>query len=105
MGVAFHPFVKDDPFMATVIASSAPVRKFKSPARILVRSFRMSRDNWKGKYQKLQQTAKRAQVRAYDACHSRDVWRERAEAAERELEQLRSQATPSVAPEIAPQKK
>ena len=74
--------------MSTIIAkASAPivVRRFLSPVRVTVRSLRLSRDNWKGKYQKLQQKLKRFQVQAHDACQSRDGWRERAEAAEREL--------------------
>ena len=66
---------------------SAPtvVRRFHSPVRVTVRSLRLSRDNWKGKYQKLQQKLKRFQVQAHDACQSRDDRRERVEAAEREL--------------------
>lgn len=66
---------------------------FVSPARVLARSFRISRDKWKQKYQELKKTAKRRQVQAYDACQQRDKWRKRAEAAEQELAALRTPAT------------
>lgn len=86
------------------VVDRLPVRKFTSPARVLVRSLRMSRDNWKQKYQKLQQDAKRLQVRASDAGRSRDGWRQRAEAAEQELARLKANSLPAPVGETAPKK-
>lgn len=77
---------------------------YSSPKRVLIRSLRMSRDNWKEKHAELQSRVKRLRVQAYDACQSRDGWRARAEAAERELEKLRVQATLPVAPESVKKK-
>lgn len=108
-GIIIGPFVREDESMSTV-ATGAPVpapiavRRFLSPARVLVRSLRLSRDNWKGKYQKLQQKLKRYQVQAHDACNSRDGWRERAVAAEWELENHQSRAALQAAAEPAKKK-
>lgn len=79
-------------------------RKLLSPVRILLRSYRKSRDNWKAKYQKLQPKLKRLQVQAHDACESRDGWRERAEAAERELQMYKSRAAESEAAAVSAKK-
>ena len=86
----------------TFVEKPAPAKVvvYSSPKRVLIRSLRLSRDKWKGKYTELQQRVKRFRVQAYDACQSRDGWRERAEAAERELENYKSQ----VAAEPAPKK-
>jgi hypothetical protein len=80
------------------------VRPFLSPARVLVRSLRLSRDNWKEKYRELQKKLKRYQVQAHDACKSRDTWRDRAETAEREVANSVSQASATNATETSKKK-
>jgi hypothetical protein len=79
-------------------------RMYRSPNRVLVRSFRMGRDKWKRKYMDARADLKRARQLATERGDSRDRWRaaceaavERARAAEAlaqerllELEQLRA---------------
>ncbi len=78
---------------------------FKSPLRILVRSFRRSRDNWKQKCLRAKKDIKRFKNKASDAVKGRDQWKrkfermqERTESLEAELAQRRaeSQAAASV---------
>jgi hypothetical protein len=69
---------------------------YLSPARVLIRSFRMSRDRWKRKYQELKRVLKRCQVQVHDVRLSRDVWRKRAESAEQRLMEFQSHVTSSV---------
>jgi len=93
--------------MATIeVASEGTTnqRKFRSPNRILVRSFRLSRDKWKLKYMDTRADLKRSRQLATERGNSRDRWRaecdaakEQAHAAEAlaqerlvELEQLRA---------------
>jgi len=93
-------FVREDEGMAESVAKKPARVKavvYSSPARVLVRSFRLSRDNWKEKYTEVQRQIKRFRVQAYDACQSRDGWRKRAEAAERELKNQSSAALQAVA--------
>ena len=61
------------------------VREFVSPLRILVRSFRSSRDKWKAKSGHMKAEVKRLKVNVSDVQQSRATWRQRAEAAESEL--------------------
>ena len=79
-------------------------RQFRSPNRVLVRSFRIGRDKWKRKYMDVRADLKRARQIATERGDSRDRWRaecdaakEQARAAEtlaqerlEELEQLRA---------------
>jgi hypothetical protein len=79
-------------------------RKYRSPNRILARSFRMARDKWKKKYLNLRAELKRARQLASERGDSRDRWRAECEAAReqaraaqtlaqqrlQELEQLRA---------------
>ena len=79
-------------------------RKYRSPNRILVRSFRIARDKWKKKYMDTRADLKRSRQLATERGDSRDRWRaecdaakEQARAAETlaqerlvELEQLRA---------------
>lgn len=79
-------------------------RKYRSPNRILARSFRIARDKWKQKCLDTRADLKRARQLATERGDSRDRWRaecdaakEQARAAEtlvqeqlQELEQLRS---------------
>ena len=78
-------------------------RKYRSPNRILARSFRIARDKWKQKYMDARADLKRARQLATERGGSRDRWRaecdalkEQARAAHtliqeqlQELEQLR----------------
>ena len=79
-------------------------RKYRSPNRILVRSFRISRDTWKKKYMDPRADLKRERQRGAERGDSRDRWRAECEAAKEqasaaealaqerlvELEQLRA---------------
>ena len=79
-------------------------RKYRSPNRVLARSFRLARDKWKQKYMDVRAEFKRARQLATERGDSRDRWRaecevatEQARAAETlaqerlwELEQLRA---------------
>ena len=91
--------------MAVLVESEGPSegQGFRSPLRILVRSFRMSRDKWKAKAGQLRVELKRLKVSVHDLQQSRAAWRVRAEQAEGELAALRARTAPSA--EAAPQKK
>ena len=79
-------------------------RKYRSPNRVLARSFRIGRDKWKQKYMDARAELKRSRQLATERGDSRDRWRaeydaakEQARAAEtlaqerlQELEQLRA---------------
>ena len=79
-------------------------RKYRSPNRVLARSFRIGRDKWKQKYMDARADLKRARQLASERGDSRDRWRaecdaakERARVAEtlaqerlEEMEQLRA---------------
>ena len=65
--------------------------KFKSPLRILARSFERSRDRWKAKYRALWSKLKRERNRAADSQRARDRWREKAEAAQSESQRLQAE--------------
>lgn len=56
-------------------------RKYRSPNRILARSFRMARDKWKQKYMDVRAELKRARQLATERGDSRDRWRGECEAA------------------------
>ena len=93
--------------MAVVEAAvgGSEVREYVSPWRILARSFRASRDKWKAKAGRMKADRKRLKVSVHDVQQSRATWRQRAEAAERELAALRARmaawpesASPSLPP-------
>jgi hypothetical protein len=79
-------------------------RKYRSPNRVLARSFRLARDKWKQKYMDTRAALKRARQLASERGDSRDRWRAECEAAQQqaraaetlaqerlqELEQLRA---------------
>ena len=62
-------------------------RKYRSPNRILARSFRLARDKWKQKYMDARADLKRARQLATERGDSRDRWRAECDAA---LEQARA---------------
>ena len=77
---------------------------FKSPLRILVRSFRSSRDNWKQKCLRTKKDIKRFKNKAADSVKSRDQWKRkfeqlqaRTESLEAELAQLRAESQAATA--------
>jgi hypothetical protein len=63
------------------VESSDGGRRFRSPNRILVRSFRMSRDNWKQKHHAVQAELEQTRQLVAERGASRDDWRSRCEAA------------------------
>ncbi len=62
-------------------------RKYRSPNRILARSFRLARDKWKQKYMDTRGALKRARQLATERGDSRDRWRAECDAA---LDQARA---------------
>ena len=50
-------------------------RKYRSPNRVLARSFRMARDKWKQKYMDARADLKRARQLSTERGDSRDRWR------------------------------
>lgn len=79
-------------------------RNYRSPNRVLARSFRMARDKWKQKYMDARAELKRARKLSTERGDSRDRWHAECEAAKeqtraaetlaqerlQELEQLRA---------------
>ena len=62
--------------------------KYTTPRWVQVWFLRRSRDNWKRKYQRLKEDAKRLQNRVNDVTHSREKWREQAEREDRRAKEL-----------------
>lgn len=62
-------------------ATASNERQFRSPNRILARSFRLARDNWKQKYMKVRAELKSARQLATERGTSRDRWRAECDAA------------------------
>lgn len=50
-------------------------RRFRSPNRVLVRSFRLSRDKWKGRHHAVRAKLKQARRLAAERGASRDRWK------------------------------
>ena len=73
------------------IGGDVDLDRFRSPIRVLARCFQRSRDNWKRKYMELKSELKRCQVRMHDMAESRQQWREKAEATERQLATLEAE--------------
>lgn len=65
------------------------IDEYSSPLRKLVSFFRRSRDSWKTKHRDVKSRCKLLQNQNRAVERSRESWRERATAAEQELEQLR----------------
>ena len=55
-------------------------RKFRSPSRVLARSFRISRDNWRAKHHEVQAKREQERQRSCERGQSRDRWRSDCEA-------------------------
>lgn len=80
----------------TTLAPVTPgQRKYRSPNRILARSFRLARDRWKRKHQAVQVKLIQSRKLAAEREASREMWRARceqstarADLAEQQLQQL-----------------
>ena len=70
------------------MAAGDATKGFRSPARALIRSFRLSRDRWKQKYMGLQKLNKTLKVRVSDLEKSRSRWREEAESQKAEIQRM-----------------
>jgi len=64
---------------------------FRTPVRILIPKLLVGRAGWKRKAGERKRRLKAARIRIRDLEASRDRWRERASAAEREVGELRQQ--------------
>lgn len=76
--------------MESQAVNSNGISTFKSPLRILVRSFLRSRDNWKQKYMAIKAEIKRYKNQAADVRRSREKWRVQAQAFEAQIRRLES---------------
>ena len=56
-------------------------RRYRSPQRVLARSFRMGRDNWKMKHQAVQEKLEQERQLASDRGRSREQWKQKCETA------------------------
>lgn len=78
----------NSPTLETENAVDNPIEKtpgermFRSPNRILVRSFRLSRNKWKQKHHETQAKLRTSRQLAADRGAARDHWRTQCEAAE-----------------------
>lgn len=66
-------------------------RKFKSPARMLARFFRASRDRWKKKCQQRKAENKRLKNQVNDVNKAKELWKQRAKAAEANAAELETE--------------
>ena len=73
-------------------ATASNQRQFRSPNRILARSFRLARDNWKQKYMKMRAELKSARQLATERGASRDRWRAECDAANERATQVEALA-------------
>jgi septal ring factor EnvC (AmiA/AmiB activator) len=84
-----------DAISAPAVATSTPARAtYSSPPHVLIRSFRLSRDRWKDKHQRLKADLKYQKNRIADLTKSRDRWRQQAEQARLQVAALNAQLAP-----------
>ena len=62
-------------------------RRYSSPQRVLARSFRMGRDNWKKKHQAVQEKLEQERQLSADRGRSREQWKQKYETATARAEQ------------------
>lgn len=74
--------------MNSSVIETEDVLVFKSPPRILARTFRRSRDRWKAKCMAAKTEIKRFKNQASDARRSREQWKDKAVALESRVRQL-----------------
>ena len=74
-------------------AETAPEqsKSFRSPWRVLARSFEKSRDRWKAKYTTLQERIKAFRTEIRDLKRSRDRWQLKAEEFKQQLDEFRAE--------------
>jgi len=68
------------------------VRQFRSPTRILLRSYRMGRDSWRAKHHAVQKKLEQERQLSTERGQSRDRWREQCEALSLEAKAARERA-------------
>ena len=69
-----------EPCQGSVVDSIGGVRRYRSPNRILARTFRLGRDKWKQKHHTVQAGLEQTRQLAAERGASRDGWRGRCEA-------------------------
>jgi hypothetical protein len=70
---------------------------FRTPPRILIPKLARSRDQWKAKATARKRQYRQEQVRSRDLECSRQLWKERARAAEQKLQEIQQQLQHSAA--------
>jgi hypothetical protein len=68
-----------------------PTPAFRTPPHILIPKLLLSRNKWKDKAGRRKRELKKAQIRSRDLSLSRQRWKERALAAEQQVQQLQQQ--------------
>ena len=81
-----------EPSQGSVAEVAGGTRRFRSPTRILARSFRIGRDKWKQKHHAVQAELEQTRQLASERGTSRDRWREQYEAALARAEEAESLA-------------
>ena len=68
-----------------------PLAEYRSRPRQLARWLLASRDALREKYQELKVVSKRLNVRIHDLAKSRDHWKQRAEAADQQIQSMKAE--------------
>ncbi|MBV9669636.1 MAG: hypothetical protein JOZ43_01655 [Acidobacteriales bacterium] len=77
--------------------ASEQAPSYRSPWRVLARTFEKSRDRWKAKSKTLQGRIKAFRTEVRDLRRSRDRWQAKAEALQRQLDELHAERRPPIA--------
>ena len=81
-----------EPSQGSVAEVAHWTRRFRSPTRILARSFRIGRDKWKQKHHAVQAELEQTRQLVSERGTSRDRWREQCEVALARAEEAESLA-------------
>lgn len=81
------------------------MQKFKSPVTRLARLFQKGRDDWKEKALEKQTKVRNLEIKVRDLLNSRENWKIRALAAEKELKSLNNEGSVKVKKQNSKQKK
>jgi cell division protein FtsB len=81
-----------EPHMPEPSQADLKQRSYRSPKRVLARSFEISRDGWKKKYKAMQERNEAFRTEVRDLRRSRDKWRAQAEDLQQQLDALRAEA-------------
>lgn len=81
-----------EPSQGSVAEVAGGTRRFRSPNRILARSFRIGRDKWKQKHHAVQAELEQTRQLASERGTSRDRWREQCDTALARAEEAESLA-------------